>query len=130
MTQVPQAQVLTQSQKSADARARKGRTPDAAFVAAKYAERAARAVEIVKELAEDPELGRLVDATSTPAGDWHVEYRGSDGRSVYTVWIDPDNAANDDCDCPDHWGRTWCGACKHMIAFRVLWLRRNMQDAA
>lgn len=122
------AQGLTATQRSADPRARKGKTPTAAFAATKLAERAARAAEIVAELEADPELGRLIDSTQTPEGDWHVTYRGSDGRSEYDVYIDPENAANDVCTCPDHWGRTWCGACKHTIAFRVLFLRLGMQQ--
>lgn len=121
------AQALTASQRSADPRARKGKTPTAAFAAVKFAERATRAAEIVAEFETDPELSRIVDSTQTPEGDWHVTFRGSDGRSTYEVFIDPSNAANDDCTCPDHWGRTWCGACKHMLAFRVLFLRLGMQ---
>ena len=114
------------------------RTPSAVVVAQRLADRALRASALVaqfeaeKAAGMDPELRALRRFRWLPLqSDDEISASllivGASGRHAVRVSAlrcepaDPERwVVEARCDCPDHWGHTWCGACKHELAARVL----------
>ncbi|HUZ29722.1 MAG TPA: hypothetical protein VMU90_10805 [Solirubrobacteraceae bacterium] len=111
--------------------------PTATIVAQRLAERAFRAAALVAQFdAEqtagvEPSVRALQSFRWQPAESEHeavAELVIAGAAGVHHVHVhaarlsaDPERWQVDAaCDCPDAWGHTWCGSCKHELAARAL----------
>ena len=111
--------------------------PSSSMVAQKLAERAARAAALVAQWEAERDAGVSPESRSLALFRWeplsdpvqglaHLVVRGASGQHRVKVGVyaptpgDPLRVFEARCDCPDSFGHTWCGSCKHELAARAL----------